>query len=792
MILKRLSLRNFRQFRDTEIEFAPGVTAIVGANGSGKTTIIEAIVWCLYGEQRNTKETLRPFGAEEKSPTSVVLEFTIANQQWVVERSLTTASLTLVNTNSRIASSLREVTKAVTELLCLNYEQFRNSFCTEQKDLTFLRFSTPGRQQEELARMLGYDRIRAASKAAKEKAKSLSDTVKGMEETLRSQAALGDAVQRAREELSKAEQDEMSARDKLFEAQKRAEGAKEQLENAKSAIELIVKMQAQGELLKALKKQMEDVKERVEKLSAEVKRRDELREIAQQHEEAQHRYSELMRMTKAVDQRKTIEAEIAAAKERLAKLNAYVDSLRAKGIDDDSYVEAERTARETAEAARRALEQLHDRRIKAESELERAKTLYEQLRQARKELETSIASGKCPTCGQKWPEERISELKSRKEAEAAALADVTRLEKSLGEVMSHTSEVKSAEDAAEHAKKRLEEVNIARAELRHRVEERVELENTIRSNQSCLDELPQPPNPAEIEKCERIIAETKAAAREFDSLSRADEELSKFENEYQSVKSSFERKQQEQSASEVLLRELGYEISDKSKAEQDRDAALQLIQHAKEREVEHRNAKKWLDDKRNALAASEVAYENYRRQKNRAEEMEQQAKLYNETSAALADFREALNQRTRPLLEQLASNNLAELSGGRYTQLKLNNKYEPTIIDEDIEKQVISGGEEDIVALSLRLALAQMIQERSGQPMSLLILDEVFGSLDTERRANVLSQLNAMRDMFEQVILISHIEAINEAADRCLMVSYDQASRESTVREALAEVLPPV
>ena len=71
---------------------------------------------------------------------------------------------------------------------------------------------------------------------------------------------------------------------------------------------------------------------------------------------------------------------------------------------------------------------------------------------------------------------------------------------------------------------------------------------------------------------------------------------------------------------------------------------------------------------------------------------------------------------------------------------------------------VISGGEEDIANLALRLAISQMIAERAGQPLSLLMLDEMFGSLDEERRLAVVDLLRSLADRFPQVILITHIE----------------------------------
>jgi len=55
MELKKVSIKNYRQYRDAEIEFARGsdknFTIIKGNNGTGKTTLLNALSWCLYGEE---------------------------------------------------------------------------------------------------------------------------------------------------------------------------------------------------------------------------------------------------------------------------------------------------------------------------------------------------------------------------------------------------------------------------------------------------------------------------------------------------------------------------------------------------------------------------------------------------------------------------------------------------------------------------------------------------------------------------------------------------------------------
>lgn len=88
MILKRITLQNFRQFRDGTVEFATddqrNVTVIHGQNGAGKTTILNAFTWLFYEEVsfENRPDRLANEGAMARTssgktvPVKVELEFT--------------------------------------------------------------------------------------------------------------------------------------------------------------------------------------------------------------------------------------------------------------------------------------------------------------------------------------------------------------------------------------------------------------------------------------------------------------------------------------------------------------------------------------------------------------------------------------------------------------------------------------------------------------------------------------------------------------------------------------------
>lgn len=98
MKLRQLSLQNFRQFRDDELEFARGdtnnVTVIHGSNGSGKTTLLNAFTWLLYEDvdfdTRPNRLASEGAMAEaepgDQVPVSVALEFTHDGAEYTATR----------------------------------------------------------------------------------------------------------------------------------------------------------------------------------------------------------------------------------------------------------------------------------------------------------------------------------------------------------------------------------------------------------------------------------------------------------------------------------------------------------------------------------------------------------------------------------------------------------------------------------------------------------------------------------------------------------------------------------
>lgn len=119
-----------------------------------------------------------------------------------------------------------------------------------------------------------------------------------------------------------------------------------------------------------------------------------------------------------------------------------------------------------------------------------------------------------------------------------------------------------------------------------------------------------------------------------------------------------------------------------------------------------------------------------------------------------------------PHLEDLSSDLLATVTDGRYDRLRFDENFGIEVFDGDqgpFPVTQFSGGERDAISLCARLALSQLVGGNAVHPIQFLVLDEVFGALDHDRRDNVLLMLQSLvaeNDAFRQLFVISHIDEV--------------------------------
>ena len=173
MRLVGLRMVNFRQHADSYVSFETGITGIIGANGSGKSTILEAIAWALYGNSaaRGTRDSIRFVRAQPRAAVRVELEFDLAGHRYRVVRGLTSAELYLDGASAPIANSITGVGELLQRRLGMTRAEFFNTYFTGQKELNVMAAMGPSERAQFLSRVLGYERLRAAQTLVRERRK---------------------------------------------------------------------------------------------------------------------------------------------------------------------------------------------------------------------------------------------------------------------------------------------------------------------------------------------------------------------------------------------------------------------------------------------------------------------------------------------------------------------------------------------------------------------------------------------------------------------------------------------
>jgi exonuclease SbcC len=166
MHLNKLVMKNFKKFRHAELEFSDGLTGIVGSNGAGKSTIVEAIAWALYGNRASAikRDFIRNARARESDPVETRLTLSLGKQELVIYRAMKGKGLMaeafLELDGQRTATGSKEVDARLEEILNISYQDFMKTFYARQKDLDNLLKEGGMGKREYLLKLLGLDDIK--------------------------------------------------------------------------------------------------------------------------------------------------------------------------------------------------------------------------------------------------------------------------------------------------------------------------------------------------------------------------------------------------------------------------------------------------------------------------------------------------------------------------------------------------------------------------------------------------------------------------------------------------------
>ncbi len=154
----------------------------------------------------------------------------------------------------------------------------------------------------------------------------------------------------------------------------------------------------------------------------------------------------------------------------------------------------------------------------------------------------------------------------------------------------------------------------------------------------------------------------------------------------------------------------------------------------------------------------------------------------------LGEFRNTVVASVGPRLAAQAAQLFAELTDHEYDELQVDPEtYQLQISDGGRVYGLdrFSGSEIDLANLALRVAISEHVHFQSGGSVGLMVLDEVFGPLDEDRKSRMLQALERLRGRFRQILVVTHDPSIKDQLPNAIEVVKLQGRR-ATARQISA------
>lgn len=765
-MIKSIYATNFRRYGELSLNFDEDrqLILIAGNNGVGKSTILEVIMYALWGEGRNGRRNLDGLlkRGTELEGMSAQLVFTVGDDTYRVirRRDGKNSTAVLYANDTPMVEGAVQVSTSIEALLGMDSAGFKLAVIAQQKDLDGLASLRPHERSLMVSRLLRLDVLTAARNAAQvlfkkerditkeivgENTKQIEEDIQGHCTTLGAYElellSVKESLKSIDGALTKSE-DVRKQWDRAKVNSARIEGALSQVRQAQEDLT------AQLEYLVLVDVPLVDVN--VGSLAVEIAENERDLLVASSAQAA-------LRQAKIIEEELLL---IASSKEALGSAaKPLADSAR-KDLESRIEHSREQLASATAKYNETKLNgiELNFKVNEVETRFNRHKGIQDV----------------CGSCGQEVSIEyrtaMSDSLMAEKMAVAEKIIECTRRETIVREDMEALE--RSTSKMAELLREDEDLIKTFGSASR----ELLELDRRERVYASQLERLDVAPvdidavysRKAEIALKVSRLGEYDNAVKErqkvMHTMAKLEEQLTLNNKSIESL----ERDLAQSGPSDTLV----MQYAEVEKTEQTKAEELELLNY-------------WLQEI--AVLQSQLVHENRRLSLAKAVDT-RRAEHHGRAVAAAAASRilsllsDTLAARLRPNLESAVSSILNTMSSSRFLAVKIDDDYTVTVNDQGkfVSLADLSGGEVDLVALSLRLALSQVVSERHGAGgAGFLVLDECFASQDRERRQSILDGLRNMRDVYSQIFIVSHVENIEDSADMVIAVDTDE-SREDT------------
>lgn len=454
MLPIRLEIKNFLAYRSPDPIRFDGIhlACLTGVNGAGKSSLLDAITFALWGQARGSK-TGEELIHQGQSELRVKLDFEQEGTIYQVVRtrarranSVGTLELFALlpdgTPNSLNQGSMRATQAKIDELIKLDYGTFVESAFLQQGKADAFTMKPAGKRKETLTQILNLDRFGAYEEAVKQHAKALEQEIVSIDLRVKEIAAELKREPQLRVALAEAETAQQTAEARLVAAEarlKEVEHAPAALRTAReNAATLEARLAALTNDLARLDAEITRQVARIEHYDKVIAEQDQIQAGYQALQTARAAGDELadkLRQWSELENRRFyLEREIDAARTELkqaisaheADIRSLEKTIKAAKTDDLFKLQAEIDALRAIESERDQMQteivSMERERSELTAENNALKSEMNKLDERRVRLRTADGAV-CPVCGQPLSEQARDELILSIETDGKAMAD---------------------------------------------------------------------------------------------------------------------------------------------------------------------------------------------------------------------------------------------------------------------------------------------------------------------------------------------------------------------------------
>jgi len=810
-MIEKIDLFNFLSHRNTSIELEDGVNVFVGNNGSGKSSVVDALTYALYGKHTRDNNINIVFRGSSGGYTRVI--FSVNGRRYTVERKF--------DKNGRLAGAVirdekgivvagerkqygESVENTVARILGLDYDKMKVVAIIQQGELDRIINFTPKDFKELINSVVGIEVLGNAF----EKMGTAIDLFK---KTFAERYGYGV------DSLSQLESDTENLKQQIKKAMAEAQRLQNELEplqaerdKAENEHSVMVALKTKFDELRNLERQFSryvtEKRAELTKKKAELERDipvaekylslirgDASRKLEQAEKELENLDKEEKDVIKALEaassafhRAKELEKEIRDINDDIKSSEKKIEQLRSslKPVDQALLI-PEKDVEDVLDKIRGQVEELEEKKARLEEVLKN----YQELE----------SSGVCPVCGSRVEGEDLSKrrqhivdeingvvdqlkkLKNEEKATKEKLKAVSEAQKTVIENRGINERIYMLSENLEKLKKRVSDKEKELAEYRERSKALDELSKKYSALENRKKELTKTRNELSRALTEANTWLSSKGVSSEEQIGAWREELSKLEKSVsgpdesidenawelheriQNLKHETEGYSDEKFAKlENRLRELREKV-DKIKAEI-------VFQNTSATNAEERLRQ--LEPVREAMKKAKVYVERFERIRN---------EIFHRDGELAKSMR---SWAVRSI--SAFSTDYIQLFGTGISEIKISEGESKVGIEcytssgfQDIN--AMSGGEKVAIAVAIRFAIAKLL---STGNIDFIIMDEPTNYLDEERKKAFVDLVRNMGQAVRQLVIITHDKEIFENESVNAVFSFEKINGESHVTKS--------